>query len=128
MAGPPLPVPPGVSSSPFGWTGIRREKYTRWKGKLDGRDKIVRRMITESVMFNLKSAGVVILVVLAWLFSMLFPVLQAALLAVGTGAGTIPPGFRLRLSTRRTGQTNTTMVRMVMIIEISISDLENEIR
>jgi len=78
MAGPPLPVPPGVSTSPFGWTGIRREKYTRWKGKLDGRDKIVRRMVTESVMFNLKNIGVVILVVLAWLFSMLFPVLQAA--------------------------------------------------
>jgi ABC-type transport system involved in multi-copper enzyme maturation permease subunit len=79
MAGPPLPIPPGVSTSPFGWTGIRREKYTRWKGKLDGRDKIVRRMITEGVRFNMKNLGVVALVVLAWLFSMLFPVLQAGM-------------------------------------------------
>lgn len=82
MAGPP---PPGMgpSTSPFGWTGIRREKYTRWRGKLDGREKIVRRMITEGVRFNMKNLGVVALVVLAWLFSMLFPVIQA-------GSGGLP--------------------------------------
>ena len=77
----PPQVPPGAqqSSNPFGWTGIKREKYTRWHGKLDGRQKIISRMISEGVRFNLKNWGVVALVILSWVFSMLFPVLSAGM-------------------------------------------------
>jgi ABC-type transport system involved in multi-copper enzyme maturation permease subunit len=75
------PPQPGMAPplSPFGWTGIKSERYTRWNGKLDDRKKIVTRMITESVRFNVKTAPVIILIVLSWVFSMLFPVLSAGM-------------------------------------------------
>jgi len=66
-------------ASPFGWTGIKNERYTRWNGKLDDRKKIVTRMISESVRFNVKTVPVIILIVLSWVFSMLFPVLSAGM-------------------------------------------------
>lgn len=69
----------GGPASPFGWTGIRRERYTRWSGKLDGRRAIVRRMITEGVRFNVKTWPVILLLVLGWMFTVFFPVFFAAL-------------------------------------------------
>jgi ABC-type transport system involved in multi-copper enzyme maturation permease subunit len=75
----PSPAPvTGGGANPFGWTGIKRERYTKWSGHLDGRQKIVTRMIGESVRFNIKTVAVVVVIVLGWLFSMLFPVLMAA--------------------------------------------------
>jgi len=77
----PAPVPgqiPAGGANPFGWTGIKRERYTKWNGHLDDRKKIVTRMIGEGVRFNIKTVAVIIVIVLGWLFSMLFPVLMAA--------------------------------------------------
>jgi ABC-type transport system involved in multi-copper enzyme maturation permease subunit len=77
----PVPAPgtiPAGGANPFGWTGIKREHYTKWRGHLDGRQKIITRMIGESVRFNIKTVAVIIVIVLGWLFSMLFPVLMAA--------------------------------------------------
>jgi ABC-type transport system involved in multi-copper enzyme maturation permease subunit len=75
---PPSSAPP-QSSSPFGWTGIKRERYTRWNGKLDGRKRIVQRMIQEGIRFNVKTWPVIILLVLAWMFTAFFPILFAAM-------------------------------------------------
>jgi ABC-type transport system involved in multi-copper enzyme maturation permease subunit len=74
------PLPPGAAppQSPFGWTGIKSERYTRWNGKLDDRKHIVMRMIGEGVRFNVKTIPVIILIVLSWVFSVMFPVLTAA--------------------------------------------------
>lgn len=70
--------PPGQGKpGPFGWTGVRTERYTRWKGNLEPRKKIVPRMIRLSVIHNIKNPGVIILIVLAWVFSVLFTVLNA---------------------------------------------------
>jgi ABC-type transport system involved in multi-copper enzyme maturation permease subunit len=66
-------------SSPFGWTGVRRERYTRWNGRLDGRKRIVQRMITEGVRFNAKTWPVIILLALAWMVTVFFPVLFASM-------------------------------------------------
>jgi len=71
--------PAAPSSSPFGWTGIKHERYTRWNGHLDGRRKIAIRMVTEGVRFNLKTWPVIILLVLAWMFTAFFPILFAAM-------------------------------------------------
>jgi ABC-type transport system involved in multi-copper enzyme maturation permease subunit len=81
---------PGMAppASPFGWTGIKNERYTRWNGKLDDRKKIITRMISESVRFNVKTAPVIILIVLSWVFSMLFPVLTAGMGALQMEANT----------------------------------------
>ena len=73
------PAPGTLSSSPFGWTGIKRERYTRWNGRLDGRRKIAVRMVTEGVRFNLRTWPVIILLVLAWMFTAFFPILFAAI-------------------------------------------------
>lgn len=75
------PPQPGMAPplSPFGWTGIKNERYTRWNGRLDDRKKIITRMISESVRFNVKTAPVIILIVLSWVFSVLFPVLTAGM-------------------------------------------------
>jgi ABC-type transport system involved in multi-copper enzyme maturation permease subunit len=84
------PPQPGMAppASPFGWTGIKNERYTRWNGKLDDRKKIITRMISESVRFNVKTAPVIILIVLSWVFSMLFPVLSAGMGALQMEANT----------------------------------------
>jgi len=71
------PTPP--PSSPFGWTGIKRERYTRWNGHLDGRKKITLRMVKEGVRFNVKTWPVILLVLLAWIFTAIFPILFAAM-------------------------------------------------
>ena len=84
------PPQPGMAppASPFGWTGIKNERYTRWNGQLDDRKKIIARMISEGVRFNVKTAPVIILIVLSWVFSMLFPVLTAGMGALQMEANT----------------------------------------
>jgi ABC-type transport system involved in multi-copper enzyme maturation permease subunit len=66
-------------SSPFGWTGIRRQRYTRWSGHLDGRRKITMRMMKEGVRFNIRTWPVILLLVLSWMFTAFFPILFAAM-------------------------------------------------
>ncbi len=76
---PPHLSPGTQSSSPFGWTGIKRERYTRWNGQFDGRQKITLRMVKEGVRFNIKTWPVIILLVLAWMFTVFLPVLFGAM-------------------------------------------------
>ena len=66
------------SHGPFGRTGICTERYTRWEGKLASRKKIVLNTVIESVRHNIKHPAVIVLIVLAWIFSVLLSVLMAA--------------------------------------------------
>jgi len=72
------PPAPGTQS-PFGWTGVRRQRYTRWNGNLDGRQRIVLRMIKEGVRFNVKTWPVIILLALGWMVTVFFPVMFASM-------------------------------------------------
>jgi len=74
--GPAVPPDPG---SQFGWTGIKTERYTRWNGKMADRKGILRSMVKESVKHDMRSIGVIILIILAWVFSVLFTVLPAGM-------------------------------------------------
>jgi ABC-type transport system involved in multi-copper enzyme maturation permease subunit len=73
------PAPGTLSASPFGWTGIKRERYTRWNGHLDSRRKITLRMVKEGVRFNIKTWPVILLLLLAWMITVFFPVFFAAM-------------------------------------------------